>query len=92
MQMTREAFHAYLGTLEHDDYIVCYKYKYLFEKEWSYQNVIYIFNGDMSYEIQGDIDEGQDEIYVIGFVPVSAIDCAALTILPLNKPESEDDG
>lgn len=102
MQMTREAFHAYLCTLPYDDYIVRVKYKYLFEKEWKYQNVIYYFNADeYKYELIDDFYEGQEEVYILGFIGVSSIDLAVMSILPLveqsqvkvEDPESEgEDG
>ena len=89
--MTREEFHAILPTLDFDDYIVRYRYKYLFENEWSYQNVIYYFNADEScYEVINDFFNNQEEIEVLAWLPVSEINLAAMSIVPLIKDEYED--
>lgn len=90
--MTREEFHAILPTLDYDDYIVRYRYKYLFENEWSYQNVIYYFNADeYKYEIIDDPFNNQEQIEVLAWLPVSEINLAAMSIVPLIKDKYEDE-
>ena len=76
--MKLDDFFKLLYTLPVDDYVVRLKLKYDHEKDYSYTNELLIYDGSdyegSIYHWDNDWDEGQQDIEVIGYIPVSEID------------------
>ena len=72
--MTLEEFYKYIKTELYQDYLVRIKMKYDFDKEYEEHNELYLFSGsEGGYEWLHDWWEGQPEVEVNGFIPVSDI-------------------
>ena len=59
-----------------EDIIVRLKYKYSHEDEWTYSNEILEYDGNYSCGIYcwlNDWDEGQQDVVVLGYIPVDEI-------------------
>lgn len=66
-----------------EDYIVTLKYKYDCEKEYTIANEILVADS-FGYSWLNDWNEGQTDVEVIGYIPVSEVDTSQY------KPEQED--
>jgi len=53
--------------------LVRLKMKYAWEKEYTYSNEILDFEID-HYVWLNDWDEGQDEVYIVGFIPIADVE------------------
>ena len=72
--MTLQKFYEYLDTQNIiDDRIVYLRYKYSWEDEWTYANEILEVSAEGYYSWLNDWNEGQQEIEILGCVPVSDI-------------------
>ena len=73
--MTLEEFYQHIDNQELcQNYLVRIKMKYSHESEYDLLNELYLFNGEeCKYEWLYDWYEGQQEVEVIGFIPVSDI-------------------
>lgn len=72
--MTVDEFMDYLmGCKYMQDYIVRLRYKYASEKEWTESNEILEVAPSGVYEWLNDWDEGQKDVEVIGWIPVSDV-------------------
>lgn len=75
--MSEEEFFEWLKT--HDnaicDKLVRIRYKYSWEKEWTYSNEILqvYFNSDRLYEWLDDWNEGQEQVEILGCVDIDNI-------------------
>lgn len=56
-----------------EDLIVKLKYKYSHEKEWNYSYEILTRSSPTSSEWLNDWDEGQEEVFVLGWLPVDKV-------------------
>lgn len=71
--MTLEEFDRELEKRPIEPLIVRLKWKYKWEKEYTYSNEILDYEDD-HYVWLNDWDEGQDEVYVVGFIPIADIE------------------
>lgn len=73
--MTREVFNEWLKTQPVEDKIVHLRYKYSYEKDWTYDNQILGVDLDIDgyYVWCSDWYEGQEEVEILGCVAVSDI-------------------
>lgn len=56
------------------EFIVRLKYRYSWEKEWTYTNEILVYElATDTFIWEDDWDEGQDEVVVLGYCPVSEL-------------------
>ena len=73
--MTENGFSKWLETQPVEDKIVSIRYKYLHEKEWTQSNEV--LEVDMSadgyYVWLNDWYEGQEDVEILGCIPVSDI-------------------
>ena len=58
----------------YEDLIVRLKYKYTHEDKWIYSNEILEYNANYGYMWLNDWNEGQQDVVVVGFVPVDKIE------------------
>ena len=71
--MTLEEFLEKLKTEKITDYIVRLKYKYNFEKEYTYSNELLLINHGIDYEWNNDWIEGQTDIEVLEYIAVDDV-------------------
>ena len=73
--MTLEEFFKKLySNMVYEDIIVRLKYKYNYEDEWTYSNEILEYDGNiLGYCWLNDWDEGQQDVVVLGYIPVDEI-------------------
>lgn len=81
--MKLDDFFKFLAKFPVDDYVVRLKLKYDDEKDYRYTNEILEFDGD-DYVWSNDWDEGQQDVEVIGYMPVSDIDTFCI---PIDKKQ-----
>lgn len=77
MIMSREDFNDYLKTLDViEDQLVYMRYKYSWETDWTYSKEILIVDTNESeyYVWLNDWFEGQENIEILGCIPISEID------------------
>lgn len=87
--MTREEFSEYLKKLPCiETQLVYLRQRYKYEEDWEYLNEILSVDMDFPgyYIWENDWNEGQENVEILGCVPISEID------VPLFKEEMERDG
>lgn len=77
--MKLDDFFKFLVKLPVDDYVVKLKLKYDDENDYRYTNEILEFDGD-DYIWANDWDEGQQDVEVMGYMPISQIDTFRLPV------------
>lgn len=83
-KITLDTFHKLLDDykLNDSDYIVRLMYKYDWEENYSYENVIYSHTGEYTpdgsriWEVSNDWNEGQKDCWVIGYIALQDIQLA----------------
>lgn len=88
--MTEKDFYEWLKAQPYDDKIVSLKYKYSFEREWTYSNELLEVDptADDPYIWETDWYEGQDEVEVLGCISIS--DVAVPTFIQADTPQTEE--
>lgn len=81
--MKLDGFFKFLVKLPVDDYVVRLKLKYDDEKDYRYTNEILVFEGD-NYVWANDWDEGEHDVEVLGYIPVSEIITFRIPIADVN--------
>lgn len=75
--MRLDDFFKLLDTLPVDYYVVRLKLKYDHEKDYQYSNELLLYDGSdyegSIYHWNNDWDEGQQDVEVIGYIPISEI-------------------
>lgn len=77
MIISREDFNDYLKTLETiEDQLVYMRYKYSWETNWTYAKELLLVDTDESeyYAWLNDWFEGQQDIEILGCIPITEID------------------
>lgn len=73
-KMTLEQLYEELDMLPREDYIVCLKYKYDYEKEYTIQNELLLIDENADYVWLNDWNEGQTDVEVLGYIAVSNVE------------------
>lgn len=74
MNETYEKFMQRLTSqMERTDYIIRLGTRYSGEKDYTYSNEVLVYDGDDTFQWLNDWDEGQDDVIVVGYIPVAEI-------------------
>ena len=72
--MTQPEFDIWLAKQTYEDRIVSIRYKYKFEKEWSYSNELLLCMGEWGdYAWNDDWNEGQDDVEILGCLSIAEV-------------------
>lgn len=72
--MTLDEFFGKLYTnMIYEDLIVRLKYKYNHEDKWIYSNEVLEYNSNYGYIWLNDWNEGQQDVVVLGYIPVDEV-------------------
>lgn len=82
--MKLDDFFKFLAKLPVDDYVIRLKLKYDHDKDYRYTNELLLYDGSdyegSIYHWDNDWDEGQHDVQVVGYIPVSEIDTFHLPV------------
>lgn len=87
--MTKVGFEDWLKTQPVEDKIVYLRYKYAHEETWTYSKEILEVNmyADNFYVWENDWYEGQQEVEILGCIPIDDVDVPLFT--PTDTPQTE---
>lgn len=71
--MTQPEFDEWLARQTYEDRIVSIRYKYKFEKEWSYSNELLLCTGSGNYAWYNDWNEGQENVEILGCLSIAEV-------------------
>lgn len=81
--MKLDDFFKFLAKLPVDDYVVRLKLKYDDEKDYRYTNEILEFDDD-NYLWANDWNEGEQDVQVLGYMPISEINTFRFPVPDVN--------